>query len=90
MVKSSNPFDTLTSYKLYRSLYENSSNLYRTINLDEVIIDCNKSYAETLGYECSEIIGKHIFEHADEESFSDIRASYEIWKIGLPVENFKI
>ena len=90
MVESSNPFDNLTSYEHYRSLYENSPDLYRTINLDGIIINCNKSYAETLGYKRSEIIGKHIFEHTDEESFSDIRTSFERWKSGLPVENFEI
>ncbi|WP_299293645.1 ATP-binding protein [Nitrosopumilus sp.] len=90
MADSSNPFDNLTSYELYRSLYENSPDLYRTINLDGIIINCNKSYADTLGYKRSEIIGKHIFEHTDEESFSDIRTSFERWKTGLPVQNFEI
>lgn len=90
MVESSNPFDNLTSYELYRSLYENSPDLYRTINLDGIIINCNMSYAETLGYDRSEVIGKHIFEHTDEESFSDIRNSFEQWKSGLPVQNFEI
>lgn len=90
MAESSNPFDNLTSYELYRSLYEGSPDLYRTINLDGIIINCNKSYAETLGYNRSEVIGKHIFEHTDEDSFSDIRTSFERWKSGLPVENFEI
>ena len=90
MQDTSNPFDNLTSYELYRSLYENSPDLYRTINLDGIIINCNKSYADTLGYKRSEIIGKHIFEHTDEESFSDIRTSFERWKTGLPVANFEI
>ena len=90
ILDSSNPFDNLTSYELYRSLYEGSPDLYRTINLDGIIINCNKSYADALGYTRSEIIGKHIFEHTDEESFSDVRTSFERWKTGLPVQNFEI
>jgi PAS domain S-box-containing protein len=46
----------------YRNLYEHSPDLLRTIDLNGVIIDCNKSYAKNLGYTKDEIIGKTVTE----------------------------
>ena len=64
----------------YRSLYENSPDLYRTINKEGIILNCNKSYAEHLGYTKKEIIGKSIFEHISKEGESEMRDSFETWK----------
>ncbi|HET6458163.1 MAG TPA: PAS domain S-box protein, partial [Nitrosopumilaceae archaeon] len=52
------------SEKKYRDLYENSPALYRTINTDGIIIDCNQSYAERFGYTKEEVIGTSIFDHS--------------------------
>ena len=64
----------------YRSLYEESPDLYRTINKEGIILDCNKSYAEKLGYTKQEIIGKPIFDHVMEEGKHALIDSFETWK----------
>jgi PAS domain S-box-containing protein len=64
----------------YRNLYDNSPDLYRTINLDGIILDCNKTYAEKLGYAKDEIIGKTIFEHVAENSLRLLQDAYHTWK----------
>ncbi|WP_166390503.1 PAS domain-containing protein [Candidatus Nitrosotalea sp. TS] len=64
----------------YRSLYDNSPDLLRTINLDGVIIDCNQTYAKKLGYARGEIIGASIFEHVTENSLDALKESFRIWK----------
>jgi len=64
----------------FQSLYENSPDLYRTINTDGIILDCNKSYYEYLGYTKGEIIGKSIFEHTVDEGKKEMHDSIETWK----------
>ena len=67
------------SYK-YRDFYDNSPDLFRTIDVDGIILDCNKSYAESLGYSKQEIIGKSIFEHVADVSLDALHRSFETWK----------
>ena len=64
----------------YRNLYDNSPDLYRTINLDGIILDCNKTYAEKLGYTKDEVIGKTIFEHVAENSLRLLQDAHHTWK----------
>ena len=64
----------------YRSLYESSPELYRTISTEGIILDCNESYVNSLGYTKEEIIGCSIFDHAADNSKSDLRDSFETWK----------
>src|SRR2546422_1351162 len=68
------------SEKKYRDLYENSPALYRTIDTDGIIISCNKSYAERLGYTKDEIIGASIFKHVADNNIEAMRKSFETWK----------
>ena len=71
----------------FRQLYENSPDLLRTINIDGIIIDCNKKYAQYLGYTKDEILGKSIFEHVAQESITALRNSLETWKKTSIVSN---
>ncbi|HSB83287.1 MAG TPA: ATP-binding protein [Nitrosarchaeum sp.] len=64
----------------YRSLYEDSPELYRTINTEGIILDCNTSYVNSLGYTKEEIIGSSIFDHVAEGSASDLKTSFESWR----------
>src|SRR5579875_198828 len=64
----------------YRSLYDNSPDLLRTINHEGIIIDCNKTYSDSLGYSRDEIIGASIFEHVDERSMEQQKESYQVWR----------
>ena len=70
----------IIEFNKYRSLYENSPDLYRTIDTEGVILDCNKSYADALGYSKEEIIGITIFNHVADISLVALRNSFETWK----------
>ncbi|MEM2759493.1 MAG: PAS domain-containing sensor histidine kinase [Nitrososphaerales archaeon] len=64
----------------YKELYDGSPALCRTINTDGIILDCNYSYAEHLGYSKEELIGRSIFETTAEQSLNAMRESFEAWK----------
>jgi len=64
----------------YHSLYDTSPLLYRTIDTSGVIINCNKTYADTLGYVKEEILGRSIFDHVAEKSNNELKASFDEWK----------
>jgi len=75
----------------YENLYENSPELYRTINVRGIILDCNKSYAEKLGFEKDDVIGTHIIEHTADNSIDVLMKNMEHWKTTgeqTPVEIF--
>ena len=69
----------LTKIK-YDALYEETSELCRTIDLDGIILNCNRAYAEALGYSKQEIIGKSMFEHIADDSVDQLRQTFEKWK----------
>ena len=52
----------------YNSLYDNSPILMHSMNKEGVILDCNTTYANRLGYSVDEIIGVNILEHVAEQS----------------------
>jgi PAS domain S-box-containing protein len=74
----------------YRNLYDNSPDLLRTINLSGIIIDCNQTYADRVGYSRDEVIGASIFEHVAENSLDALRESFKIWKTNGSVRNKEI
>ena len=78
------------SEKKYKDLYENSLDLYRTIDTNGTIIDCNKSYAERLGYTKKEIIGESIFKHTADDNVKAMTESFETWKKTGNVKNKEI
>ncbi len=53
--------------------------MWRRINSIGVILDCNSTYAENLGYAKSEILGKPIFEHVPKESWEAMNDSLKTW-----------
>ncbi|MFZ0183922.1 MAG: PAS domain S-box protein [Nitrosotalea sp.] len=61
----------------YRTLYEQSPDLVRTIDMNEVITDCNEKYATATGYPRDEIVGKSLFEHLARRSYEDMRQALE-------------
>ncbi|HSD05100.1 MAG TPA: PAS domain-containing sensor histidine kinase, partial [Nitrosopumilaceae archaeon] len=74
----------------YKKLYEGSPTLLRTIDLNGIVIDCNESYANQLGYTKDELIGRSIFETTAEKSIEQMHESLEIWKNTGHVENREI
>ena len=60
----------------YKNMYDNAPDLCRAVNTEGIVVDCNKSYAEHLGYSKEELIGRSIFETTAEESLDAIRDSF--------------
>jgi PAS domain S-box-containing protein len=69
----------LQSEQKYENLYETSPLLFRTVDLKGIIANCNKSYAEHLGYSKDEVIGKSIFDMTAEKSIKQMHESLEAW-----------
>jgi len=78
------------SEKTYRALYDNSPDLLCTINTKGIILNCNISYARTLGYSKNELIGTSIFDATSNESLEQMRDSFETWKKDGNVKNKEI
>ncbi|MDE1727525.1 MAG: PAS domain S-box protein, partial [Thaumarchaeota archaeon] len=62
----------LATEEKYKHLYDNSPDLLRTIDLNGMIVDCNKAYEKNLGYTRDEIIGSSIVKHTAERSYDDL------------------
>ncbi len=76
--------------KKYQTIYETSPDLYRTINIDGIILECNNAYAQSLGYAKEEIIGKSIFDHVPNTQLHQMREINQIWKENHVVNNKEI
>jgi PAS domain S-box-containing protein len=74
----------------YRFLYDSVPDLLRTIDKRNRIIDCNKTYANALGYTKKEIIGKSIFKHTAEKSYAQMKRSVKTWKKTGSITNSEI
>jgi PAS domain S-box-containing protein len=65
----------------YCKLYDEAPDMYRTINTDGIILECNQSYMRELGYSSKdEVIGQSIFEHVSPDSLDAMHESFEQWK----------
>ncbi len=79
----------LVKLSKYESLYEESPDMYRTVNYRGIILDCNKSYETKLGFTKDEIIGVNLLEHTAEKSISIMRVNMANWRNtgkGMPTE----
>jgi len=74
----------------YRDLYEGAPDMYRTIDADGIILDCNTAYAKSLGFSKQEVIGMSIFDHTSKDSIKKMKNSFETWKRVGHVENMEI
>ncbi|HSA98814.1 MAG TPA: PAS domain-containing sensor histidine kinase [Candidatus Nitrosotenuis sp.] len=63
----------------YESLYQGSPDMYRTVNPEGIIVDCNNAYAEKLGYTKEEVIGSNLLQHTAEQSASVMTQNMENW-----------
>lgn len=82
--------DLVYKTKNYVNIYENSPDLFRTIDTEGNIIDCNISYAHSLGYSEEEILGMTIFDHTAKESIQKTKQSFEEWKKTGTIQNYEI
>ncbi len=76
--------------KKYRNLYERSTDLLRTIDLNGIIIDCNESYAKNLQYSKNEIIGTSLFEHTAKKSYDEMVKGVDDWRRTGIISNIEI
>lgn len=75
----------------YRNLYDGSPDMFRTIDREGVIIDCNQSYVKGLGYsDKAEVIGHSIFEHTAKDSLDAMKKSFEEWRQTGTVTNKEV
>lgn len=80
----------LETEQRYRTLYEKSPDLLRTVDLNENIIDCNDAYCYSLGYSRDEIIGKSLFSHVAEQSVQDMKDALAEWDRTGFIENREV
>jgi len=64
--------------------------LYRSVDLDGIIIDCNEDYAKRLGYSVDEVIGMSLFDHCPKENYEQMKDSFETWKKTGKVVNRRV
>ena len=84
--KTSSPSDEAK----YKSIYEGSPVLQRTVNTSGVILECNPAYVKNFGYSKDEIIGRSLYDHVAEQSMNDMKNCFESWKKSNVVENVEI
>lgn len=54
--------------------------LYHSVDMDGIIVDCGERYAAKLGYSMDDVVGTPFFDYAPEPAREDLRASFETWK----------
>lgn len=64
----------------YKNLYDSSPVLLRTIDNQGNILDCNDTYAHTLGFTKTEILGRPIYDHVSLQHVDSMKESFEEWK----------
>jgi PAS domain S-box-containing protein len=75
----------------YENIYDSSPVLYRTINTDGIILDCNRAYVKALGYlSKEELIGTSIFDCTAEQSLDEMHKTFETWRKAGHVQNREV
>jgi PAS domain S-box-containing protein len=62
-----------------RKILKDAPIMWRRINSIGIILDCNSTYANKIGYAKSEILGRPIFEHVPKESWESMNDSLKTW-----------
>ena len=74
-------FQKYVMIRKFESLYENSPDLYRTVNYNGTIVDCNKTYVKDLLYDNKdEVIGSNLLEHTADRSIDTLRIHMAKWR----------
>ena len=79
-----------TAEEKYRKLYEDAPEMYRTVDLEGTIIDCNKAYCKKLGFVKEEIVGKSLFDFVPESHKETMDDIFSTWKQNGVVTNREI
>jgi len=62
-----------------RKILKDAPIMWRRINSIGIILDCNSTYANKLGYAKTEILGRTIFEHVPKEAWEIMNDSLKTW-----------
>lgn len=62
-----------------RKILKDAPIMWRRINSIGVILDCNSTYANKLGYAKTEILGRTIFEHVPKDAWEIMNDSLKTW-----------
>jgi PAS domain S-box-containing protein len=62
-----------------RKILKDAPIMWRRINSIGIILDCNSTYANKLGYAKTEILGRTIFEHVPKDSWEAMNDSLKTW-----------
>ena len=57
------------SQEKFRELYDNAPDVYYTVDLRGIVIDCNKMACEFFGYNKKELLGKHLLDLYTSDNF---------------------
>jgi len=68
--------DLKASEKRYADLYEHAPAMYHTTDLEGVVLDCNQTEAETIGYSKEEIINRSFYEFLPADSAQIVMESW--------------
>lgn len=74
----------------YKKLYNESPEMYRTVDLQGFITDCNDAYLITLGYSKEEVIGRHIDDFVPEAQKEIMANCFKKWLSSGVVQNEKV
>lgn len=81
----------MSTEEWYKNIYESSPVLYRTINTDGIILDCNRAYVKVLGYlNKQELIGTSIFDCIADQSLEEMHRIFEMWRKSGHVQNREV
>jgi PAS domain S-box-containing protein len=78
------------TYSILDSIYENSPVLCCIVNPEGIILDCNETYANRIGYSRTEFIGRPIFNHVSPNNTVAMREYLERWQKREGVENCEV
>ena len=62
-----------------RKILKDAPVMWRRINSIGIILDCNSTYANKLGYSKTEILGRTIFEHVPKDAWEAMNDSLKTW-----------
>jgi PAS domain S-box-containing protein len=74
----------------YKTMYENSPILQRTVDLNGIILSCNNAYSKNLGYTKKQVIGKSILDHTAERSINFLKSELKKWKKTHMISNKEV
>lgn len=80
----------LETEQRYRTLYEKSTDLLRTIDLAGNVVDCNEAYCASLGYSREEILGKSMYANVAQRSTSELSDALAEWDRTGSIRNREI